>query len=124
MDQTTHEVRLANWTRIIEQCQNRPLGQTAKQWLAENNISDKTYYYWLRRVRIKTLETKVSALPPMEEKPALPMVSFAEIPAKELIQPEPSAAIVIKTQKSTIEISSSVSETLIVELIKAVKHAL
>ena len=48
MDQTTHEVRLANWTRIIEQCQNRPLGQTAKQWLAENNISDKTYYYWLR----------------------------------------------------------------------------
>ena len=60
----------------------------------------------------------------MEEKPTLPMVSFAEIPAKELIQPEPSAAIVIKTQKSTIEISSSVSETLIVELIKAVKHAL
>jgi putative transposase len=56
MDQTTHEVRLSNWTRIIKQCQNRPSGQIAKQWLAEKNNSDKTYYYWLRRVRIKTMK--------------------------------------------------------------------
>ena len=32
MDKTTHEVRLANWKSIIEQCQQRPEGQTAKQW--------------------------------------------------------------------------------------------
>ena len=31
MDKTTHEVRLANWKSIIEQCQQRPEGQTAKQ---------------------------------------------------------------------------------------------
>ena len=51
MDQTTHEIRLANWTAIIEQCQARPTDQTAKQWLAENNISEKQYYYWLRKLR-------------------------------------------------------------------------
>ena len=45
MDQTTHEVRLANWKAIIEQCQARPKGQTAKQWMVENDISDKQYYY-------------------------------------------------------------------------------
>ena len=47
MDQTTHEVRLEQWTEVITQCQNRPDGQTAKEWLAENGISEKTYYYWL-----------------------------------------------------------------------------
>ena len=51
MDQTTHEFRLANWKAIIEQCQVRPKDQTAKDWMAENDISDKQYYYWLRRVR-------------------------------------------------------------------------
>ena len=30
MDQITHQVRLANWTKIIEQCSNRPKGKTAE----------------------------------------------------------------------------------------------
>ena len=36
MDQTTHEVRLEQWVSIISQCQNRPEGQTAKEWLRKN----------------------------------------------------------------------------------------
>jgi len=51
MDQSTHEVRLANWKAVIERCQTRPKGQTAKQWLDANGISSKKYYYWLRKVR-------------------------------------------------------------------------
>lgn len=51
MDRITHQVRLANWTKIIEQCNNRPAGTTAKQWLSDNGISDKSYYYWLRKLR-------------------------------------------------------------------------
>ena len=38
MDKTTHQVRSANWKSLIEQCQARPEGQTAKQWLADNNV--------------------------------------------------------------------------------------
>ena len=51
MDTCTHEVRLNQWKLIIEQCQSRPDRQTAKQWLVENGIREKTYYYWLRRIR-------------------------------------------------------------------------
>ena len=51
MDRITHQVRLANWTKIIEQCNNCPAGTTAKQWLSDNGISDKSYYYWLRKLR-------------------------------------------------------------------------
>ena len=31
MDKTTHEVRRSGWMNIIEQCQNRPEGISAKQ---------------------------------------------------------------------------------------------
>ena len=34
MDQLTHTVRGSNWINIIRQCQDRPAGTTAKQWLA------------------------------------------------------------------------------------------
>ena len=51
MDQSTHEIRLANWTQIINNCQNRPKEQTTKQWLAENQISEKQYYYLLLKDR-------------------------------------------------------------------------
>ena len=123
MDQTTHEVRLANWKAIIEQCQARPKGQTAKDWMAENDISDKQYYYWLRRVRAAAIkENQIPALPEPEKH--LPTVSFAEIPVKEVLPAEESPVIVIKTKKSTIEIPTAVSDALVVKIVKAVAHAL
>ena len=51
MDQTTHEMRLVNWKSIIEQCQSRPEGMSAKQCLRDNEIPEKQYYYWLRKLR-------------------------------------------------------------------------
>ena len=51
MDQITHDVRGSQWLEIITQCQNRPEGTTAKQWMADNGISEKSYYYWLRKFR-------------------------------------------------------------------------
>ena len=51
MDKITHEIRLSNWKAVIEQCSLRPEGQTVKQWLADNGINEKTYYYWQRRIR-------------------------------------------------------------------------
>ena len=56
MDRCTHEVRLQYWKNIISQCQARPTGQTAKQWLAENGICEQTYYLWQRRIRQETYE--------------------------------------------------------------------
>lgn len=51
MDQSTHDVRRANWLNIIAQCQGRPTDITAKQWLSDNGISEKAYYYWQRKFR-------------------------------------------------------------------------
>ena len=40
MDQITHDVRSSQWLEVITQCQNRQEGITAKQWMADNGISE------------------------------------------------------------------------------------
>ena len=75
MEQSTHEIRRRNWMNIINQCKNRPADITAKQWLADNRISDKSYYYWLLKIRLEAYEQlNVPAVTQSAE------VSFAEIP--------------------------------------------
>lgn len=81
MDKTTHEIRISNWRSIIEQCQTRPAGQSAKQWLADNGVSEKTYYYWQRKVRQETYALmKQDAVPPAMPVSDTRSVAFAEIP--------------------------------------------
>lgn len=60
MDQITHDVRRANWLSIIRQCQNRPEGMTAKQWMSDNGVRSKSYYYWLRKFRKESYESMQS----------------------------------------------------------------
>ena len=40
--------RLAVWTQRIADC--RSSGKGVKHWCQENDISEKTYYYWQRRI--------------------------------------------------------------------------
>ena len=56
MDITTHEIRSANWKTIIQNCQARPDGVTVKQWLAEQGVSEKSYYYWQRKFRRQSFQ--------------------------------------------------------------------
>lgn len=51
MDQLTHNVRRANWLNIINHCQERPANIITRQWLKDNNIKEKSYYYWQRKFR-------------------------------------------------------------------------
>lgn len=45
--QIAHDVRSLQWLEIITQCENCLAGITAKQWTADNGISEKSYYNWL-----------------------------------------------------------------------------
>ena len=40
--------RLENWTTRIMAC--RSSGMTVRAWCRENGLSEKTYYYWQRRL--------------------------------------------------------------------------
>ncbi len=51
MDRSTYEIRLAQWTKIVEECSRRPSGMTVTAWTEEHGIGVKNYYYWQRKVR-------------------------------------------------------------------------
>ncbi len=44
----THEVRLQQWSAIVNEC--RSSGSSIKSWCEENGINIKTYYYWQKKV--------------------------------------------------------------------------
>lgn len=125
MDEITHEVRLESWKKICTECSSRPEGMTARQWLKENNVPEKQYYYWQRQIRHEAYGQMKQSLP-VERKPA--EVTFAEITPPAVIPSEPIPEnrvpeAVIRIGCAEIEISSSTSDKLLSKLIKAVSHA-
>ena len=131
MDQSTHNVRIACWKSIIQSCQERPAGITAKQWLAENNISDKYYYYYLRKFRKEaylSLDQESSLTPLVSNQN---QVSFAEVPFDmpeqqknkilDTLVNHPVA--VIKTGASNIAISRDIPAELLKIILQEVSNA-
>lgn len=125
MDKITHQVRLANWQKIIEQCNNRPQGTTVKQWVKDNGINEKTYYYWLRRVRREVYSQMTPELPAVSSSEP-PAVTFAEIPVP--VQPDPmpvpfQADAMICIGSMTVGIANSISDNLLEKLLEVAGHA-
>lgn len=125
MDKTTHEIRIANWKAILEQCHTRPEGQTVKQWLAEQGISEKSYYYWQRKIRKNVYEQiKPSQLSAVQVKSS---VTFAELPVQPFVNQEAASSAfqpdaVIQVGRVTIGLSNSVSDTLLKKLLEISGH--
>lgn len=127
MDQSTHDIRRANWLSIVNQCQARPESISVRQWLADNGIKEKAYYYWLRKFRKEAYnQMQVPAAVQTTE------VSFAEIPVPvEARLANPSArscktstpVAIIKRNDLTIELSNDISDGLLSRLLLEVSHA-
>lgn len=56
---TTQEVKnhysLQKWSSIIEECTTS--GLPVRTWCQQNNVLEGSYYYWLRKIRLKSLES-------------------------------------------------------------------
>ena len=125
MDKITHEARLDNWKHIVEECCNRPQGVTVKQWVANNEINEKVYYYWLRRVRqaaydqMKSEQTGELTVSPNNR------VSYAEITltgntsSGQFMHP----VAVLSAGNISIDISEQASEEFLIKLMRAMKYA-
>lgn len=129
MDQTTHNVRRANWLTIIIQCLERPEGISVKQWLSDNGVKEKAYYYWLRNFRKEAYAQMQS--PGTNENPGTE-IAFTEItiPAKagQSCIPSPdesyeSSVAVIRYNGVSIGISNEISDSLLSRILREVSHA-
>ena len=131
MDRCTHEVRLQHWKNIISQCQSRPAGQTAKQWLKENGICEQTYYLWQRRIRQETYALMNFPAETVPLSPEKEEISFVEIPYKACdnsfgissADSEINPVAVIKTSACQIAVSGDIPETLLARILREVSHA-
>ena len=52
--QIRNEYRKQQWTQIIRECQSS--GLSNKEYCQRQGISEKTYYYWLRKLRSEAAE--------------------------------------------------------------------
>ena len=126
MDQLTHNVRRANWLNIIKQCQERPANVTVRQWLKDNDIKEKSYYYWLRKFRKESYDQM--QLPAATEGPAeISFVEFAAPTSEKVVSTQDSlnstTTAVIRHGAITLEISNAISEEVLSLLLKEVIHA-
>lgn len=129
MDQITHTVRQTMWQDILLQCQNRPCGMSAKQWMIENDINEKSYYYWQRKFRKETFEknsSDLTELTPLKSKEELSFVELSKsknrMNSDELNNTVHPAAI-LKTDVITIAITNEISDSLLKRIIQEVSHA-
>ena len=95
-----HQARMAEWKEKILDC--RSSGMSVKQWCAENNVSDVTYYRWEREIfgRAKIRENN----PPAVVEPV-----FAELPAPEQASPtvvpeSPNLVACLRLEKAELSI--------------------
>ncbi|MHB8130317.1 MAG: IS66 family insertion sequence element accessory protein TnpA [Mobilitalea sp.] len=119
---TTQEVKkhysFQKWSSIIQECNASQL--STRQWCNQNGILEGTYYYWLKRIRLKSLEqlpalhTEIN----VQEVSALPTV-FAKIPTPEK---HASADVMISLNGMEIGLNSSATPELIQSVLLAVKQ--
>lgn len=125
MDQITHDMCRNSWLNIIQQCQARPENITVKQWLADNEIKDKAYYYWLRKFRREAYDQ----MQPPAVNSTSSDVAFAELRIPTLGQGIPMKCTderpvaVIKCNGISLEISNEISAPLLQAIIREVIHA-
>ena len=63
------EYRAQNWTMVIQECSNS--GLSNREFCRQRGISEKTYYYWLRKLRCQMAEVAGPQLVQLEPAPAL-----------------------------------------------------
>ena len=130
MDQITYSVRHTMWKDIMLQCQNRPDGMSAKKWMEENQISEKSYYYWQRKFRNELFAQENSASATLQLPQECIEVSFAQLPVpkeKSMIARQTGeimqTSAILKTATLTIELSNDISDSLLSRILLEVSHA-
>lgn len=111
------QLSIQKWLEIIHQC--RDSGLSNQQWCEENDISLKSYYYWLAKIRkmaIENLPHKRSARTVSTDAPENTM--FASIPAISHC-PANAAVVIIRAGGAVIEITEDTPDSLIRSVILA-----
>ena len=118
MNKTGNEKNLVKWTSIIQKCRSSGIGVRA--WCHENNVSERQFYYWERRIKRKDFEIQ-------KETPSHNHANFVElqVPIDSSIDksiPTFRADIVMHVGNNILEISNTASENLLSMVLKVMSN--
>ena len=116
MDEITDEVRLREWGAAIAECNNS--GMRKKEWCRLHGISEKTFYYRQRLVRLAAYGMMTEAQQEPEK------IQFAELtPAVTNTSGQESGrpGAVLCASGIRIELDENISEDMLKKLIGAVR---
>jgi hypothetical protein len=111
---TKAEFRLRQWTKIIQDCQSSNL--TVTDWCNQNNIGAKSYYYWLRKLRLKTCEETEFSL--STKKQAIVPLQLSSLQANTPINP----VVTIHIGSTSIDIVEGTSQSMIEAVLKSLRN--
>lgn len=123
MDKTTHQVRLQQWAEIIQT--QLGSGQRKRDWCRENNVPEKQFFFWQRRVRKEIYEAQSEAIVPVgsgngSRLVEVPISTVSRNTMSEGFQPD----AVIAVGNITVGIWEGISEDLLMSIGRMIHHAL
>ncbi len=99
--------RLANWTARIAAC--RGSGMTVRAWCRENGLSEKTYYYWQRRL-FDTLSQQKAV-----------QSTFAEITPTTRNRPDSCVAVTVRISGAEADIHAGADAAIVETVLRVLK---
>ena len=112
------EVHMKEWAGLIAECQSST--QTVKGWCEEHGINTKSYYYWLRKIRLRTLQNMPeydSEVPVAQHDGAISFKPL-EIEGTALAA---GAAVTVRLPNATLEVSRGTDRETIEAVLLALK---
>ena len=119
------QVKLQYWLDVIRQC--RASGLTNQIWCEQHDISLKSYYYWIAKIRklaLEDLPRKNNEIHTTADQNTLlsnPASEFAEIPLPGRHATRSDPAVVLHIGTITVEIFEDTSCELPATILKAVQ---
>ena len=119
------QVKLQYWLEVIRQC--RASGLTNQAWCEQHNISLKSYYYWIAKIRklaLEDLPRKNNGIHATADQYTLlqnPASEFAEIPLPGIHATLSDPSVVLHIGTITVEVFEDISCELLSTILKAVQ---
>ena len=119
------QVKFQYWLDVIRQC--RASGLTNQAWCEQHDISLKSYYYWIAKIRKLALEElprkRNGSRPVMEQTVLLPdaAAEFTEVSLRGRQDFTAAPAAVLHIGTVTVELFEDTSRELLEAIMKAVR---
>ena len=112
------QLRLQEWAGLIAQCQSSYM--TVAAWCEANGINIKSYYYWLKKVRLHTLDNLPALTESLPEKREEPPVVFKSL---EVTSPviQMQASVIVHLPQATLEVAQGVDRQTVEAVLLALK---